>query len=806
MVTRADTTDLPAPRLPAEENELSRRYLRMIERWVPVGVEYFALWPERPNCGHFFGGCHWYGLETVGPAKTFALASTSPEYDEQATGIPRAELRRMAIQGVRYLCFTHDTGPEKCVRPRVGLGRPENCGTKWGERGKGFFRESQCGTTIAGLALICLLLREYVDEETWMMVARIHADYAERFGDMSPRSGVYWDTQMEENAWTALGLTSVFLFLSRHERAQAWEAMARRWMFSTCATPQDAQDWGRIGDLTVRALTGRTFTTLPDYWAENHGMVHPSYTASALWSLARIGSLLQLCGRELPPELLWNRRRIYENLKVLTDGAGYPQAVQGMDWHYLPPLGNEMPHAVAALFFGDPDAAALERRALRYAELRQAGNAGRLYDRDFALRAHDQQDPMIMREIGIESAADLYLLHRLMGPGPTPTPERLLEERLAGVRVFPHAGFVHHRHGKGQTSFSWRNSIMALPLTREGIYTIAPAAATWLGGPQVEGQPDSHRLKSLRVREYDAGFAVAMVMDRCQETLRQQVLFASLPDGRVLSFERFIALRDVVVEALEQGCLHIINEHFPLLAPNCRGARMLYHPEGATEYRGWLSDTESSDVVDRLGRPAWLNLDDRIGIRFVGTGLAIYHNRHFFKPYRAIADELVLSRQEGKKIVRAGEEVGHLAALLCPEQSHADTPAATLILPSGPDQTACLVTEGALAAANFGAARRQCVFEMPRPKAIPVYPDATIEANKGRLYITTVLEGRSAVLLEASRTLEIEGDVRVSAMMDGACYATNVGPTTARVEVIGGKEAGMTRWIGPGETWAIFGS
>ncbi|MER3404325.1 MAG: hypothetical protein C4289_03430 [Chloroflexota bacterium] len=413
---------------------------------------------------------------------------------------------------------------------------------------------------------------------------------------------------------------------------------------------------------------------------------------------------------------------------------------------------------------------------------------------------------MIMREIGIESAADLYLLHRLRGPGPTPTPEHLLEERLAGVRVFPHAGFVHHRHGKGQTSFSWRNSIMALPLTREGIYTIAPAAATWLGVPQVEGQPDSHRLKSLRVREYDAGFAAAMVMDRCQETLRQQVLFASLPDGRVLSFERFIALQDVVVEALDQGCLHIVNERFPLLAPNCRGARILYHPEGSAEYRGWLGDNEASDVVDQLGRPAWLNIDDRLGIRFIGTGQAIYHNRHCFKPYRAIVDELVLSRQEGKTAVRAGEEVGHLAALLCPEQTHADTSATTLILPSGPDRTVCLLTEGALAAANFGATRWQCVFEMPRPEVLPVYPDATVEARRDRLYITTVLEGQSAILLEASRMLQAEGDVRVSAMMDGACYVTNVGPTTARVEVRGGKGAGTKRQISPGETWAISGS
>src|SRR5688500_813674 len=99
-----------AVRLPAEENEVSRRYLRLLEARIPVGVEYFAAWPERPNCGHFFGGCHWYGSETVGPALTFTLAATSPEYDEGATGVTRGELRRMARDAVRYLCFTHDTG------------------------------------------------------------------------------------------------------------------------------------------------------------------------------------------------------------------------------------------------------------------------------------------------------------------------------------------------------------------------------------------------------------------------------------------------------------------------------------------------------------------------------------------------------------------------------------------------------------------------------------------------------------------------------------------------------------------------
>ena len=800
MIRMDDTTDRKAPDLPSLENEMSRRYLRMIERWIPVGVEYFAAWPERPNCGHFLGGVHWYGQETASPAETFAMASVSPEYDEKGTGVSREELRRMAIHAVRYLCFTHDTGPSVCVRPSVGLGRPENCGTKWGERGKGFFRESQCGSTVAGLARICLLLRDHIDDETWLMVARIHEDYAERFGSMAPRDGVYVDTQMEENAWTSHGLASCFLFLSRHEHAAEWEATALRWMFSTCATPQDAKDFAKVGTSAVRALTGKTFTALPDYWAENHGMVHPNYTGSGVRSLMSVGSQLKLWGADLPAELFWNRRRVYENLKALTDGSGYPQAVQGMDWHYLLAVGSETPNAIASVFFDDPDAAALQRRALRNAELRQEGNGGRMYDREFAMKAHDQQDPMIMRELTIRSVAHLYLLHRLFGPGPEPTPEDQLEDRLAGVRVFPHAGFAHHRHGRGQTSFSWRNSIMALPLTREGIYTLAPCSDTWLGVPVIKDRPDSHRLKSIRVAEYDAGFAAAMVMDRCQESLRQEVLFASLPDGRILSFERFVALADVTVEALDQGFLRVTNECFPLLAPNCRGVRTLYRPDGSTEYRGWLGDAETDDVVDRFDAPAWLNIDDRIGVRFSGTGRTVYQNRHYFKPYRAIADDLTLSRQEGEKVVSAGEEVGHLAALLCPEQRHDDTAATALRVSMGPEHVVFLVTDGCLAAANFKAERRMCAFDLPRPEAVPVYAGATAEVRGDGLRCTLVLNGESALLLETTCMLRVIGDVRVDSILEGAIYVTNTGESEARVEVVSGDEAGGMWEMEPGET------
>jgi hypothetical protein len=781
VTTLDDITTLAALHLPPVENEVSRRYLRLLEAWIPIGVEYFAPWPARPKCGHFLGGCHWYGAETAGPALTFALAASSAEYNAAATGVSREELRRMAIQGARYLCFTHDTGPAECVRPTVGLGRPENCGTKWGERGKGFFRESQCGPTVATIGLICLLLREHaglVDDETWAMVARMHEDYGERFGEEPPRSGVYIDTQMEENYWTAHGLNAVSLFLSRHAKAGAWQAAARRWMFSACAAPQDAKDLGAIGETTVRALTGKIITTLPDFWAENHGMVHPNYTAAGVRSLLTDGALYQLHGfarNDLPPELFWNRRRIYDNLKALTDTGGYVQAIQGMDWHYLPAAGDEAAHAIGALFFDDPDAAAFQRLALRRAELRQQGNGGRLYDADLAARAHDVQDPMIMREAFIARASELYLLYRLMGPGPAPTPEGELDRRLAGVRQFPHAGFVHHRHRRGQTSLSWRNSIMALPLTREGIFTIAPASDTFLGHPVVAGHPDSHLLRSVKVREYDAGFATALVIDRCQETLRQEVLFASLPDGQALTFERFVALADVTVEELDQGFLRVTNERFPLFAPNCRGSRTLFRPGGATEYQGWLGETEADDVVDSFDHPAWLNVDNRLGIRLDGTGTTVYHNRHYFKPYRAIADDLTLSRQEGPRAVRQGEEVSRLATLLLPERVHGETEAAEFwVRLSETEDAVCLATDHGFAAANFGPATRRCTFTLDRPGAIPLVPGATVEARGDHLLLSVLLEARGAATFPIMERRAVDRDVRFDVMPDGTTFATEL--------------------------------
>lgn len=774
--TLNDIVDLTLlPKLPTE-NEISLRYLRIIERWLGTGVSFYKPWPDRPNCGHFFGGSHWYGLETAWPAEAFACAASSPEYRESVTGVSREELIRMAVSAVRFLCFTHDTGPEDCVRPSPPKAHPKNSGTKWGERGRGFFPESQCTWSIGPMTRICALLYEHVDQETLEMVARVAEDYALRFDETEPWEGIYGNTMTEENGWTAWGFASAATFLARHTRAEKWHQLVRKWSVCIATTPQDTYNSGSIDGTPLRQYCNRHATTLPDYWAENHGMVHPNYTASGILFAACIATQLRLYGNKVPEEVMWNRYEVYENLKRTTDDYGFMLALQGMDWNYHGGLSGDTPHAFASVFFDDAEAAAMQLRTLRQGEMRLESFDGRFYDPGIADRAKDIQDPLFLRELTINQASWGYLFHRIYGPGATPLSDDELERRLRRATVWAHAGVAHNRHPHGQTAFSWRNQIMALPVTREGITLIGPASGSYLGQPVVRDHPASQHLLSREIARTERCFAAVLVMDRAQRSLRQSVLFASLSDGRTLSYERFDAREDIVVERLNQGELAIINERFTAYPDeNCRGVRTLYTPDSKTEFKGWLGSSEADDQRVNLEKPSFLNVDDRIGFVFEGSDKAEYLNRHYHKPFHAVHDRLYLNAVPKEKVCKDGEPVATLAALVLPEQTHEATASEWLRLPEAPEGAVALLTRGALAVANFQENDRNLSLRWEKQDAFPAFRGATLHVESDDCRCEVRAPANSPVLLEAVGDVSFDGSAMINVTAEGAILLTNRG-------------------------------
>mgnify|MGYP006280011325 CR=1 FL=1 len=691
-----DLTNLP-------ENEMSRRYLRQIMRWIPRGTEWFNDWPGRPNCGHFLGGVHWYGQETAMPVQAFATAYASGEYDPEMTGLPREEVGSMALKGLRYLCFTHDTGPEDCVRPEEHWGREETAGTKWGERRLGFFQQSQCGTTITSLALAAALMPDLVGQEERAMLRTIAEDYMERVAGWAPQSGVYHNTQTEENAWTAQGIAACMMLAPDHPDAQRWLGAFKEWAFRTVTTPQDYKDTRLFADgRTVRDLCAHTFTTLPDGTVENHGIVHPSYLGSPLILGARAGLMFLAQDREIPPHLSRRRTGTYEFMKTWCDEDGAPHCPQGMDWPYVQYGGAAVRHAVGSVFLDDPEGALLERRALEH--LQRAGRAqnGRIFPEQVTKNLHGPQDPAIMGERRVGNFADGCLFHRIGGVGAEPAAMEEHRRQRSGSYFYPHGGILLHRHRRGINSLSWRNSQMVLPATRRGVAHVGPLSGSMLAHISVKDTGSSTEQIQLKVRDHTTCACALSVQDIADATVRRRLYFASLPDGRCLVHERLTARRQITVEDLTQGYLCVTNDPFYAAPGRDRAALTLHWAGGSETMEGYVTDREDADRrIDLSGSP-WVNVDGRFGIVFTGTGRPEYHNQHHFRVWRAIKDDLTLSILETPAEFESGETISELTTLWIPHQSPERTPQEKLDQLASNDELFAVEVDGYLCAANFG--------------------------------------------------------------------------------------------------------
>jgi hypothetical protein len=708
------SANLDTIRLACSENELSRRYLDVLTRWVRIPMSLYADWPVRPNCGHFFGGVYWYGMETGFPMLVLAAVASSPEFDSGKAGYSADELRAAALRALRYLLFTHDTGPADCVRPAQGLTPNEAANTKWGERGKGFFRESQCAWTLSSMILTAALLKDMLTDEELSMLGAVAEDYIARFGRMDPKTGVYDNTQMEENGWTAMALAGSLCMLPGIDDEEDLWHRTRLWMFRTATTPQDAyntcsprcfcpvpgeaEDWG---DKPVSAWCGRTFTTLPDLTVENHGFVHPSYLGSAVTLANMTANIFGVFGRPVPPQLHWRRADIHGLFKRWSDSLGQPHCPQGMDWPYVRPVWPALMHSFANCHYGDPEAALLERKCLEMMERLSAAYNGAFVSDEAKTHSRSIVDSMVMWEFYDAVAVHCYLCHRINGAGVKPCAESRVEASINGTCHYPAGGIVLHNHPKGIASFSWRNRTMVLPVTRDGIKLIGPAPNSVLGEYKVVGKGHSENNRNVVIRELPDRVSALLIQDLAGDTVRRKVFFCSLPDGRGISYEVAHALEDVEVEQCMLGYLQVIND-------GCFGpgsTRMIYWSGGSESFRGYLSGSAEDDrTLDLSGD--WINIDDRIGFCYAGTGSACYRNKHYHEVFHAVYDELVLGRYPDSRAFKAGEKIAELAVMWLPERDHESTAKEKFeILTAPPDVFAARV-DGWLCACNFGLDER----------------------------------------------------------------------------------------------------
>jgi hypothetical protein len=624
----------PVP--PHQEDELAKAIYEMLSRWLPYAERTFEEWPQRPRCGHFFGGRWYYGSETANTALAYAVLAKLGCYRQDLAGISREEVRERAIHAIRYLCFTHDLGPE-------GLTRPD--GRKWGGLFRSWNLHDLCQTSVPYLAAAAWLLWDDLDEETRSLAARVIIGTTERWSLEWPLSGREGDTKAEEDGTVAGLLAMGAIMFNAHPRAPHWENMARCWMINVRTVPADRSDTTFIDGNKVSEWV-RTANLHPDFTLENHGFVHSDYLCSSILHAVHAGLPYILTGREVPLQDLHHLADVYELYKKWMEWDGNHTFVNGTHWWYGGGLGPAVAHSGVALLLRDPDAAFLERVFLE------------------RVRSIQASDPQARLFGGFEESYEhapartlsyVYLLHRFGGPGPDPTPEAEFHRKISGVNLFKDGRLITHRRPASMTVFAWGTRPMAFALPEGGTWVLTPTPHGFIG--RMGGT--RKLVRASHVEEIEDGFLATARLRR--GVLTQAVSFVSLP-GNVALFQESVVANDPIVDAmLESGTIGVRNEDYRRLPELASGRRTIHFPE-----KSLIITTHGEGFTEEV--QPWVNIDDRIGYVLQGSrGLLDDNNRG------TQGSEHLLHLTAGLVTAEAGEVVSRFSAVIYPNQDHAET-------------------------------------------------------------------------------------------------------------------------------------
>ncbi|NSW90070.1 MAG: hypothetical protein HPY74_05165 [Firmicutes bacterium] len=668
-----------------KENELCKKSYSILLKWLPYAEKQYQEWDIRKNCGHFFGGSYWYGLETAGTALVYAVIARLGEYDEKITGIPRSQVLKRAVSAIRYLGFTHDTGPDDCVR--VQSANPHCSFRKWGGKGDGFFQASQHGVPISQFGLAAWILWDKLDDETRILVQNVLSNYADSWSKEKPRNGTYFDTQCEENGWTALGIAIAAVMFSKHQNAELWRQKAIEWLLCACTTYLDRFNRSNYLGKPLAGGWINSITIHPDYTTENHGFVHPNYLSAGLIFGGHISLFNLLAGQEIVPNPFLHWDDIYEKaLKVWTMYDGLITPIQGQDWWYNQQAGTAVVHAYLNIFKKNEDAASLERMALEsVAKIQDSNKNGCLYEaRGEECRITEFQTAKDMEHQAACGIAKIYLLHCFGGEGKIPTSKEELNLKLKGVYNYPYGNSIIHRTQNSFSCFSWRNCVMALTLPQKGMWTVTAMISSYTGVVKLRDNKqntestcilnteinDEQGNKSNKISNKNSnnslnfgitnedvirnvideniipredGFAVTARIERGRRELLQDVSFVALPDGNTVYIEKFTAAEDCMVEEMKTGTIGIRNEHYGYMPNVAKGYRNVYLEGDKIEtFEGYYG--KDPDRIVEWQNVSYINIDNEIGYIIFNNNSVEYVNKHQYPKWKGIEDILTLNK------------------------------------------------------------------------------------------------------------------------------------------------------------------
>jgi len=664
-----------------QSNESADRLYNILQKWVPFANKQFAEWDGRPNCGHFFGGSYFYGVETVFPMFLFAVLSKFGDYNEEITGLPKQELKEKAIKAMRYLCFTNEYGPADCFREKSDNVYAN--GTKWGAEGEEFFRATAIGRTGGFLALTALMFRESVDDEIFNIIEKIVTAFADRWSNELPRAGTYFDTQSEENAWTAMGISGAIILYKKHPNRAKWIEGLNRWALNSIGTFKDRMNTGDFEGKSLRNFWMKGVTFHPDMTCENHSFVHPGYVAAGMILKFEAAIMLKMTGNELPKSIFYNNEKVYDaSLSKWCQNDGILIPIQGQDWWYTRYHSDHMMHSIMSVFYNKENSATYLRESItKMEQLQNSHKKGTLLDDnpDQKIDEYGHYSLKHMEHASVMNLIYTYLMHAYYGENESQKSITEINDELEGVYEYPFGCTIINRKRDSFSNFNWRNKVMAVNLPKDGLWTITPIIASMTGEIRFENKtlPDSLcNERDIRdsikrdINKKPEGFGATCTVVRDDEKLFQDISFVSLPNGITIYTDQFTVNKDCTTTKFHGGLIGIRNEDIKYFGDLAKGYVKVYTGESEYKFKGWFGGDH--DDIEYLPQTGTVNIDDKMGYIYYGSNSVKYINKHNYTAWKGVEDQLVFNNiEEGS--LKAGDHIQPFTLIAAPNQTREET-------------------------------------------------------------------------------------------------------------------------------------